>query len=125
GNRRRVWGEPDWSSTHACRSRCPRCGQERALEFCPSRSNTHGGCPAPHDARDLPGTAAAGPGGPGRLGLVRRALRAAHLPLVPAVETPGRRRRGRDPGNPGQTRPEAPRLLLRPVAELPQLAPDG
>lgn len=55
----------------------PHRGQERALEFCPSQSNTYGGCPAPHDARHPVGSAAAGSDGPGRLGRFRRALRAA------------------------------------------------
>src|SRR5262245_1087787 len=100
-------------------------GEERALEFCPSRSNTYGGCPASHDARDLAGAAAPGPDGPGRLGRVRRALRAAPLPLVPAVETPERRLRGRDPGHPGEARPEAAHFRLRSVAQLPRLAQDA
>src|SRR5262249_18062225 len=78
----------------------PRLALESALECRPSQSTTHGGCPVPRDAPHLAPPAAAGPVRPGQLGGVRRVLRAAHLPVVPAVEVTGRRRRGRDPEHP-------------------------
>src|SRR5215217_5186079 len=92
---------------------------------CSSRSRIDGECHAPHDARHLANPATAGPVRPGRLGRTRRALRAAHLSVVPAMEVAGRRRRGRDTGHPGEAHPEASLLRVRPVAQLPRLAQDG
>src|SRR5262249_4738240 len=68
----------------------------------PPQSHSDGGSRTPHDACHLANSAARGPVRSGRLGRVRRALRAAHLPVVPTVEITGRRRRGRDPGHPDE-----------------------